>query len=134
MPFFPKEVYDTNIHCDGDSADINRASDSQKGYSSLNMWSCVTKFTKESGLTKNKKLVMWIAMLPGKDNYENNNGYFHAGGGFRMLREAMTTIIIDFKGNYWGSPLSFVVDSMCAEAICGGYGCRGVHDIPVIGF
>ena len=130
MPFFPKEVYDTNIHCDGDSADINRASDSQKGYSSLNMWSCVTKFTKESGLTKNKKLVMWIAMLPGKDNYENNNGYFHAGGGFRMLREAMTTIIIDFKGNYWGSPLSFVVDSMCAEAICGGYGCRGVHDIP----
>ena len=130
LPFQPKQVYDTNMHCDGDALDVNRNSDSQKGTASLTLWSCVTKWKKSSGLTKNKRLVFWMAILPGKDNYENNNGFFHAGGGFRMIRETMTSILVDYEGNYWGHPLSFTVDSMFAEAICGGYGCRASHDIP----
>ena len=130
MAFEPTQVYDTRIHCDGDALDINRNADSAKGYDSLNLWSCVPKFKPSSGLTRNRKLVMWIAIMPGKDNFVNNNGYGHAGGFSRMIREIQTSISVDYEGNYWGMPLEAVVDSMCAEGLCGGYGCRGKYDIP----
>ena len=129
MPHRPKPQFSMPIHCNLDGADMNRKADSLKGFDSVTKFDCVLHWKRPSGLIKNKNLVLWYGIFPGKDSYEVINGNFHAGNGYRMIREDMTKVIVDLESHYWCQTISFFTDSMANEGLCGGYSCRKEHDV-----